>query len=180
VDRGSEEVDPDEREVALGVGRLLLQPDHPAAGVELGDAELLGIADLGEHDVGRGPFLGEPVHDVVDAADDEVVSEIHDEVVVAEVVAGDQHGVGEPQRGLLADVGDLQAEREAVADGRLDLGMRVAHDDPDLPDPGGGDGLEPVEEHGLVGDGDELFRRGMGDRSQPSARPSGEHECFHG
>ena len=41
-----------------------------------------------------------------------VVAEVHDEVVVAEEVARDEHAVREPERLVLADVGDLDAERE--------------------------------------------------------------------
>ena len=51
-----------------------------------------------------------------------VVAEVHDEVVVAEEVARDQHAVREPERRVLLDVGDLDAQAGAVADGGPDLG----------------------------------------------------------
>ena len=41
------------------------------------------------------------VDELGDAADDEVVAEVHDEVVVAEEVAGDEHAVREAERRLL-------------------------------------------------------------------------------
>ena len=52
----------------------------------------------------------------------QVVAEVHHEVVVAEEVAGDEHAVGQPERRVLGDVGDLGAEVAAVADGGADLG----------------------------------------------------------
>ena len=46
----------------------------------------------------------------------QVVAEVHHEVVPAEEVAGDQHAVGQPERRLLRDVGDLGAEVAAVTE----------------------------------------------------------------
>ena len=43
VDRRGEEVDADERQIALGALRLLLQADHAAGIVELGHAERRGL-----------------------------------------------------------------------------------------------------------------------------------------
>jgi hypothetical protein len=40
-----------------------------------------------------------------------VVAEVHHEVVVAEEPTGDQHAVGEPERLLLGDVGDVDAPK---------------------------------------------------------------------
>jgi len=77
---------------------------------------------------------------VRDAADEEVVAQVHDELVVAEELARDEHAVGEHEGGVLPDVGDLEAEPGPVAD---------------VPDR-----LEPVEEHGLVGHRDQLLGGG--------------------
>ena len=92
-----------------------------------------------------------------DAADDEVVAEVHDEVVVGEEVGRDEHGVREAERRILPDVGDGEPERRAVADRGPDLGLRVADDDTCLHDTGVAQRLEPVEEHRLVGDRHELL-----------------------
>ncbi len=75
-----------------------------------------------------GRSRAELVDEVADAADDEVVAEVHDEVVVTEEVPCDQHRVGQAQRLLLRDVGDLQAELRSVADRLLDLGGGVTDD----------------------------------------------------
>ena len=54
----------------------------------------------------------------------QVVPEVHHEVVAAEEVSGDQHAVGQPEWRVLGDVGDLGAEVAAVAEGGADLGSR--------------------------------------------------------
>ena len=41
---------------------------------------------------------------------EQVVAEVHDEVVVAQELAGDEHAMGQAERRVLADVGDLGAE----------------------------------------------------------------------
>ena len=48
---------------------------------------------------------------------EQVVAQVHHEVVVAQELAGDEHAVGQAERGVLGDVGDLDAEGAAVADG---------------------------------------------------------------
>ena len=67
----------------------------------------------------------------------------------------------------------------AVAGRRADLvaGLR-RDDDPDLGDAGLDQRLDPVEEHGLVGDGHELLRRGVGDRAQPRAGAAREDQSL--
>src|SRR6201999_41405 len=68
-----------------------------------------------------------------------------------------------------------------VASRRFDLLAGLgSDDDPDLGDAGLDQRLDPVEEHGLVGDGHELLRRGVGDRAQTSARPAREDQSLEG
>ena len=63
-----------------------------------------------------------------------------------------------PERLVLDDVGDLDAELRAVAGGLADLVAGLGgDDDPDLLDAGVGHRLDAVEEHGLVGDRHELL-----------------------
>jgi hypothetical protein len=52
----------------------------------------------------------EVVHEARDAALQQVVAEVHDERVAAQEGLGGQHRVGEAERLVLDDVGDLDAE----------------------------------------------------------------------
>ena len=115
VDRAVEQVHADEREVARRVGRLLDEPDDVAVGVELGDAEAVRVGHLLEQDLrrrrlGAGAGRLERVHERAEVLLEQVVAEVHHEVVVAEEVGGDQHAVGEAERRVLRDVGDRGAE----------------------------------------------------------------------
>lgn len=91
-----EEVDAGDGEVAAGVLGLLLQVEDVAVVVDDGDAEGGGVGDAGEQDLRVAAVLAELVDDVGDPVQDEVVAEVHDEVVVAEEGPGDEDGVGEP------------------------------------------------------------------------------------
>jgi hypothetical protein len=108
--------------------------------------------------------------EVGDPADDEVVAQVHHEGLVAQELLGDQHGVGQPPRRVLAQVGDRQPEARPVAHRLLDRRVGLADDDADLGDPGVGDGLEAVEEDRLVRQRHELLRAGERDRPQPRPR----------
>ena len=152
----------------------------PPFGPELGDAELRRVVDLGEQDLRVVRAGTELVDELGDAADDEVVAEVHDEVVVAEEVLRDEHAVGQAQRGLLLDVGHADAELGAVADGRLDLGRGVADDDADVGDARVADRLEAVEQHRLVGHRHQLLGGGVRDGPQPRACTTGQDQCLHG
>ena len=70
---------------------------------------------------GRSRCFQEAVDERLQVVLEHVVAEVHHEVVVAEEVAGDEHAVREPERRVLLDVGDLDAEVGTVADARPDL-----------------------------------------------------------
>jgi len=99
VYRWREHIHPDERQVALRLLRLLLQADDLARPVELGDPELPRVGHLGQHDVGIRPGRPELLHQRGDAAHDEVVTQVHHEVVVAEELPSLQDRVRQPSRG---------------------------------------------------------------------------------
>ncbi len=94
--RRAEHVDPDESEVALRLGRLLDETQNVPGGIEFGDAELLRVVDLREQNLRVGTAALELVDQIGDATDDEVVTQVHHEVVVAEEVAGDEDAVRQP------------------------------------------------------------------------------------
>ena len=114
---GVEEVDADERQVGRRVGRLLDQPHDLAVAVELGDAEAVGVGHLCEQDLAPRARLrvvgvrptSKRLDEVGEVLLQQVVAEVHHEVVVGEEVAGDEHAVRQAERGVLGDVGDLDA-----------------------------------------------------------------------
>ena len=166
---GSEQVHAHERQVALWFGRLLDQALDGAVG-ELGDAVLTRVGNLLQQDEGIRRTLREAAHERRDALLEEVV---------AEELLGDEYGVREAEGRRLGDVGDLQTEAAAVADGSLDLGSRVADHQADFGDAGLAHGLEAVEEHRLVGDRHELLGGGVGNGPQTSAGSAAEDESSH-
>ena len=108
---------------------------------------------------------------------DEVVAEVHDEVVVAEEVPA----MSTRARGRAGRPGDVRhrdphalpsptaaADLVAVSPTMMPMSVtRVA------------DRLEAVEQHGLVGDRYELLRGRVRDRAQAGAGAAGEDECLH-
>ena len=87
--------------------------------------------------------------------------------------------MGQAERLVLGDVGDLDPEPRAVADRRLDLGAGVADDDADLGDAGRGHVLDAVEQDRLVCHRYQLLGAGVGDRAQARAGAAGEDEALH-
>ncbi len=108
VDLTIEQVDADEREVRRRVGRLLDEVNHVAGGVERRDAEPMRIRHLLEQDLRRRRMVAlalgvERVHERLEILFQQVVAEIHDEVVVAQEVAGDEDAVRQAERFVLRE-----------------------------------------------------------------------------
>ena len=86
--------------------------------------------------------------------------------------------MGDAQRRVLLDVGDVDAEAAAVADGRHHLLLRVADDDADVADAALDEVLDGVEEDRLVGDGHELLGAGVGEGTQAAALAAAEDQSL--
>ncbi len=193
VDELREEVDADEREVRRRIGRLLDETDDVAVLVDGGDAEAVRVGHRAQQDlrrrrrraavelelVGDASVLVEAGDEVDEALLQHVVAEVHHEVVVAEEVAGDEHAVGQAERLVLRDVGDLGAEVRAVADGLTHLGPGLAGDDADVGDAGLDHVLDAVEEDGLVGDRHQLLGARVRNGAQACARAAGKNQALH-
>jgi len=106
-------------------------------------------------------------NEVGDPVPEQVVAEVHDEGRLPEEGLGGEHGVGEPERSLLLDVGDRDAEPLAVARRGADFLARLRRDDDaHVADPGIRHRLDAVEEDGLLGHGHELLGARVGERAQ--------------
>ena len=184
VDRAVEQVHADERKIAGRIGRLLDETHDVPGLVEFGDAEAVRIGNLLQQDL-RGRRLVadacslERVDERTEILLEQVVAEVHHEVVVAEELAGDEHAVGKAERRVLRDECEPCTEAGAVAERRHHLGAGVADDHSDLGDAGGDHRLDPVEQDRLVGDRHQLLGAGVGDRAQPGTGSAGENESLH-
>src|SRR5579862_6242545 len=87
----------------------------------------------------------------------EIVAQIHDEVAVAQEVTSGRNGVGESERRRLRDVGDINPPSRTVTHRSFDRRSRVAGDYSEILNSGFGDGLDPVFDHWLVCDWNELL-----------------------
>ena len=160
--------------------RLLDQARDAVVAVELGHAVVLGIGHRGEQDQ-RVRLLGpERVDERDDPVAQQVVAQVHHERRVAQERLGGEHRVGQAERRVLLDVLDPHAEARSVAGRLADLAAGLGgDDDAHLLDPGLGHGLDPVEEHGLVGHRHELLRARVGERPQARALAAGEDQALH-
>ena len=99
VDRAIEQVDTDEGEIGWWLGRLLDQSHDITVVVEDGDAEALRIGYLLQQDLRarRRQLVAsrlELPHEAGQVLFEQVVAEVHDEVVVAQELPGDDDAVG--------------------------------------------------------------------------------------
>jgi hypothetical protein len=83
-----------------------------------------------------------------------------------------------PSGRVLLDVRDADPELRAVADGGLDLRVRVTDDDPHLGDAGVTDGLQAVEQHRLLATGTSCLALVWGDRTQTGPAPPDSTRAF--
>jgi hypothetical protein len=141
-----------------------VQADNLAGLVWFGYTELTQVGHPPEHYLYVRPRDPELLGQSAYATNDEIVAEVHDEVVVTQELNGDEQCVREPQRRLLPEVGDLKPERRAVShriDGR---GRGISNHRANLGDAGVPDSFETVEQDGLVPHWEQLLRRRIRDR----------------
>ena len=179
VDGGGEHVDPDEREVAARLRRLLGERDDAVA-VELRHPVALRVRHGSEQNQRVRLVRAETFDKFGDPTLEEVVAEVHHERIGTEEAFGGEHGVREPGGLVLDDIGDMYAEARPVADGGPDLVPRLGRDDDaDVVDPRLREGFDRVEQHWLVSHGDELLRTRVRDRPQARAAAAGENQALH-
>ena len=184
MDGSVEQVDADKRKIAWWVCRLLDKMHDVAVGVECGDAEAVRIGNLLEQDLRSGRSVAKSgllkrLYEGGEVLLEQVVAEVHHEVIVTQELMRDKHAVRQAERLVLRDVRNAHTKLAAVAHRRHDLGAGVAHDDADFDNARSRHRLNSVEQNRLVGHRDQLLRAGMGDRAQPCAGAASENECFH-
>ena len=148
---GIEHVYANDGEVAFRLPRLLDDARH-APFCQLGDAERLGVRHGVQQDLGAAPVRRELLDVGLNPAHHEVVAEVQHEPRFAQEVTGRGHGVGDTERRVLLDVGDVCAEPGTIPDCSRHLLARLTDDDADVLDAGLHELLDRIEDHRLVGD----------------------------
>src|SRR5690606_19828507 len=112
-------------------------------------------------------------------AGEDVVTEIHREVVVAEKGSGDHHAVGEPAGLVLREIREPDTEPRPIAELLNKLGPFFVDDYSDVLDSGVSQIGEAMLNDRRVRHRNELLGQRIRQRTQPGTRASGEHKAFH-
>ena len=169
----------------LGVLGLLLDGDGVEVGVELHDAEALGVVDVVAEHGGEPLRLG-----VLNGA-----AEVPSQAVAVEDVVAEDERAGLPSGELLAyheglreavgagldGVGQVHAVVRPVAQEALEVReVGGGRDDQDVADAGHHEDGQRVVDHRLVVDRQQLLAGDGGERVQAGAGPAGEDDALHG
>jgi hypothetical protein len=180
---GPQEVHPDRDEVALGLGWLLFEADDVAIRVEFRDSEALRIRYLVQHRPGSPRPGLELFGDLRQRGTEQhVVAEDAAECLVADEVAGQTDGVGDPQRSALISVCEIQPEVLAVREQLDHVTDALAADyDHDFPDPHARERGDRVVDHRPVVDRQQMLVGDDGERKEAGGRAARQHETLqHG
>ena len=175
------EVQAGHRVAGLRPGRLLLDRQHPAVGVELDHAVLLRVGHLvgedppadqrrrGRRAAGRGRTPWKMLSPRTSATDSSPMKS-----------APMMNACAMPSGRGLGRVLEPQPQLAAVAEQPLELVLVLRRgDDQDLPDPGHHQRGERVVDHRLVEDRHQLLGHRPGDRPEPGAGAAGEKDSTH-
>ena len=178
---GSQEVDADRDQVALGLLGLLLEADDPARRIEFGDAEALRVRHPVEQRAGIERAVLELPRDARQGrAAKDVVAEHAAERVVAHEVPGQPDRVRDPERAGLVAIGQVEAEGRAVRQQLDDVADALpADDDHHLADPHPGERLDRVVDHRPVVDRQQVLVGDDRERIEPRGRAAGEDDALH-
>src|SRR3989442_14403933 len=130
----AEQIDADKGQVAGRILRLLDQPANLPLTLQFRDPEHPRIVHFFQQyqRVGSGPL--EHFYKVTDALTDEVISQVHDERLVAKELAGSLDGVRKSKRLLLQDIGQLEIEARLLQRLAALLACLRGDDDPNVLD----------------------------------------------
>ena len=167
---------------ALG---LLLDGDGVEVGVELHDAEALGVVDVVAEDGGEPAGLG-VLHRAAEVAAqavavEDVVAEDERAGLAAGEPLADDEGLGQAVGAGLDGVGQVHAVVRPVAQQALEVRqVGGGGDDQDVADARHHEDGQRVVDHRLVVDRQQLLAGDGGQRVQAGAGPAGEDDAFHG
>ena len=178
---GAQEVHADRDQVGLRRRRLLLESDHPAVGVQLGDTEALRIGHPVQECAGTPRPRLEGVGDVRQGrAAQDVVAEHAAEHVVAHEPAREADRVGDAERAALVAVREVKPEMRAVAEQLDDVAHALAADhDEHLADAHRRERLDRVVDHRPVIDRQQVLVGDDRQRVEPRCSAAGEHDFLH-
>ena len=170
--------------VGLRAGGLLLDGDGVVLGVELHDAEALGVVDAVAEDrralagLGARNSAAQAAREAV--AVEDVVPQDERAGLAAGELGADDEGLCEAVGDGLLGVGEAHAVVGAVAQQALEVGQVLrGGDDQDVADARQHEGGERIVDHRLVVDGQQLLARHAGERVETSAGAAGEDDAFH-
>src|SRR3954447_14685800 len=174
------EVEPRDGVGALGLGRLLLDGDDPAAVVELHHAVVTRVGHVvGEDVAAAGLGVAAQVLTEADAVED-VVAENERDRLIADEVRADDEGLGQALGPRLDGVGQLDPDVGAVAEQPLEPGLVLGRGDhEDLADPGIHEQGQRVVDHRLVVDRHQLLADRLGDRIEPGSAAARQDDASH-
>ena len=163
---------------------LFLHAEDLAVGVELDDAEPLGVLHIVAKDGAAAAFLGVVRRILQDAGEavaiKDVVPQDHGAAVAADELLPEDEGLGQPVGRGLDLILQMDAVLAAVPQQMLEAGgVLRRRDDEDILDAGQHQGGQGVIDHGLVVDRQQLFAGDHGQRVKPGAGAAGENNAFH-
>src|SRR5699024_6106734 len=167
-----------------GMRGLFLHAQHLAVGVELDDAEPLGVLDVVAKDGAAAIVLGVVDRVLQNAGEavaiEDIVAQNHRAAVAADELLAQDERLGQAVGGRLDFILQVDAVLAAVPQQVLEAGgVLRRRDDEDILDAGQHQGGQRIIDHGLVVDRQQLFAGDHGQRVKPGAGAAGENNAFH-
>ena len=109
----------------------------------------------------------------------EIVSEIHHEIIITKKIGGDENTVSEAKWFVLRNESESGPELRTIAQSAHDFNTGVANDHSDISDTRRDHGFNAIKQDRLIGHWHQLFGAGMSDRSKTSSSTPSQNQCFH-
>ena len=109
----------------------------------------------------------------------EIVPEIHHEIIITEKVRGDENTVSKSEWLILRNESESRPELRTIAQSSHDFDPGVTNDHADISDARCDHGLNTVKQDWLISYWHQLFGAGMSDRSETGSSTPSQNQCFH-